>query len=426
MVGAIVLTLMAIGWGVVYASASSLLEVYPVAGETVSTATPRLTATWLPVPGVRIKSLLLTIDGQKIELKPPKSGTGFAYRLEDDLDQGAHQVRLEVVYGMGAARKIDTSWSFTVDTEPPVLSLESGESFLVVPAPNTQATFITEGGARVRATLNQQPLEVATVTAEGRFQVDLTDLEKENTLSLTAGDAVGNYRSLTIPLILDETTPVISSLVPADGEVVRMAAPKVEVVFTEGDSGMRSMKLSIDGTEAVSKTNDGSEKLTYLGEMLADGPHTARVVGVDFAGREVVKEWSFSVDTRRIVINRSLRRLFFYQHGRLQRVFGVAVGMPRYPTPGGRWAVANKQVNPRWTNPGSEWAKDMPPVIAPGWSNPLGVRALALNVGNILIHGTSNYGSIGTAASHGCIRMRNSDIVNFFPQVGVGVPVDIL
>ena len=81
---------------------------------------------------------------------------------------------------------------------------------------------------------------------------------------------------------------------------------------------------------------------------------------------------------------------------------------------------------PRWVNPGSVWAKDMPKVIPPGFSNPLGVRALALNATAILIHGTSNYGSIGSAASHGCIRMRNSDIVNFFPLIGVGVPVDII
>ncbi len=422
----VALGLLAVSWGVVFASAEALLEVYPASGETVSSATPRFTAKWLAIPGVRIKSLRLILDGQESELDPPASGTGFAYEPDEDLAEGEHEVRLVVVYAMGAAREIDTTWKFTVDTEPPALALESGEPFFVSPAPEAEVSLVSEPGVRLDARFNDKEIEVGSQKRDGGFDIGLKGLADRGVLMVTAADSVGNHRSLTIPVILDETTPIIESFIPAEGEVVREAAPKVEVVFSEGESGMRSIELSIDGTTAVTKNDDGTGKLTYLGELLTDGEHTATVSGTDYAGRKVEKEWTFSIDTRRIVISRYARRLYYYRNGKLQRVYGVAVGMPRYPTPGGSWRVVNKQVNPSWHNPGSDWAKDMPPVIGPSWSNPLGVRAMALDARNILIHGTSNYGSIGTAASHGCIRMRNSDIINFFPQIGIGVPVDII
>jgi hypothetical protein len=42
------------------------------------------------------------------------------------------------------------------------------------------------------------------------------------------------------------------------------------------------------------------------------------------------------------------------------------------------------------------------------------------------IHGTNRPKSIGTAASHGCIRMRNQDVEDLFERVEVGDPVDLL
>jgi lipoprotein-anchoring transpeptidase ErfK/SrfK len=184
--------------------------------------------------------------------------------------------------------------------------------------------------------------------------------------------------------------------------------------------------LILNGTEAAAKGDDGTKRLTYLGDLLVDGTHQARVEAVDYAGRQVVKEWEFTVDSRRIVVKRGERKLYFYQGGALQKVYGVAVGQPGYATPIGSWRIVSKQVNPTWYNPGSPWAASMPRTIGPGAGNPLGTRALALNVGAILIHGTFDYGSIGRAASRGCVRMRNHELVEFFPLVGVDTPVDIL
>jgi len=110
----------------------------------------------------------------------------------------------------------------------------------------------------------------------------------------------------------------------------------------------------------------------------------------------------------------------------LVKSYPCAVGRPEYPTPKGHWKVVGKRKNPAWYNPGSAWAASMPKVIPPGPSNPLGTRAIELNASAIRIHGTSNPGSVGHAASHGCIRMYRNDIEELFDEVSIGVPCDIV
>jgi lipoprotein-anchoring transpeptidase ErfK/SrfK len=86
----------------------------------------------------------------------------------------------------------------------------------------------------------------------------------------------------------------------------------------------------------------------------------------------------------------------------------------------------NKQENPTWYNPAIDtWGADLPPVIAPGPGNPLGTRALYLNAPGIRIHGTYSSSSIGTYASHGCIRMLISDSEDLYPRVPMGTRVII-
>jgi L,D-transpeptidase ErfK/SrfK len=65
-------------------------------------------------------------------------------------------------------------------------------------------------------------------------------------------------------------------------------------------------------------------------------------------------------------------------------------------------------------------------MMPPGPNNPLGTRAITINGGGVLIHGTQDTGSIGYSASHGCVRMRMADVEALFPQVNVGMPVYII
>ena len=127
-----------------------------------------------------------------------------------------------------------------------------------------------------------------------------------------------------------------------------------------------------------------------------------------------------------ILVRRTQRKLWLYDQGKLVKTYSVAVGTPGYPTPRGDWTIVQKRYRPTWANPGSDWAKNMPATIGPGPNNPLGTRALNLNVSGIRIHGTSKDYSIGTAASHGCMRMHMWDVEDLYDRVEVGTPVFII
>jgi lipoprotein-anchoring transpeptidase ErfK/SrfK len=125
-----------------------------------------------------------------------------------------------------------------------------------------------------------------------------------------------------------------------------------------------------------------------------------------------------------IVIRRGSRRLYLYNGMRYRTTFGVAVGMSAYPTPLGRFTIQSMVRNPWWFPPSSPWAQGASPV-PPGPSNPLGTRWMGLGRG-IGIHGTPQSWSIGSAASHGCIRMRIPEAEWLFARVRTGAPVFIV
>jgi lipoprotein-anchoring transpeptidase ErfK/SrfK len=126
-----------------------------------------------------------------------------------------------------------------------------------------------------------------------------------------------------------------------------------------------------------------------------------------------------------IVITRGANTLRLYDGTRLVRTFGIATGQARYPTPSGIWEIVDKQRDPWWRPPNSDWAKGLKP-IPPGPGNPLGTRWMGLNAPGVGIHGTPDDASIGYSASHGCIRMHVPDAEWLFDHVGYGTPVVIL
>jgi lipoprotein-anchoring transpeptidase ErfK/SrfK len=127
-----------------------------------------------------------------------------------------------------------------------------------------------------------------------------------------------------------------------------------------------------------------------------------------------------------IIVDVSERRLTLWNKDKVERTWLVAVGGNGFSTPQGKWEIVLKRYMPTWVNPGSPWAKDMPKTIPPGPSNPLGMRALNLNAAGIRIHGTTKISSIGTAASHGCIRMINANVIELFDLVDEGTTVYVV
>jgi lipoprotein-anchoring transpeptidase ErfK/SrfK len=129
-----------------------------------------------------------------------------------------------------------------------------------------------------------------------------------------------------------------------------------------------------------------------------------------------------------LVVKVGENKLYHYDGERLVKTYDVATGLPRYPTPIGQFKITQKRFRPTWVNPAKgpgQWGAKLPAKIGPGPSNPLGTRALNLNSPGIRIHGTTADNSMGYNASHGCIRMKMSDVEELFDLVEVGTPVII-
>jgi hypothetical protein len=127
-----------------------------------------------------------------------------------------------------------------------------------------------------------------------------------------------------------------------------------------------------------------------------------------------------------IVIRLSELKLYLYDGIKLAKTYPVAAGQPSYPTPQGNWRIVAKAENPTWVNPDPDgWGADLPKVIGPGPGNPLGTHAMYLDAPGIRIHGTYAASSIGTFASHGCVRMYLDDVEELFSIVPVGTPAYI-
>ncbi len=125
-----------------------------------------------------------------------------------------------------------------------------------------------------------------------------------------------------------------------------------------------------------------------------------------------------------ITVDKSHFKLRLFKQLKFARSYGVAVGQPAYPTPSGRFSITSKQVNPTWSVPNSPWAGELQGSTVAGGSaaNPLKARWMGI-VNGVGIHGTGEDGSIGSRASHGCLRMHVADVKALYPRVPVGTPV---
>ena len=132
------------------------------------------------------------------------------------------------------------------------------------------------------------------------------------------------------------------------------------------------------------------------------------------AATEVFAEGS----TRRLIVSIPDRKIVLMEDGHVVKVYSIAVGKNSTPSPNGNFHIASRVVKPTWYKPGK--------TVGPGPANPLGTRWMGLGFKGYGIHGTNMPNSIGKAASHGCIRMRNHDVEELFELVQVGDPVDLV
>ena len=139
---------------------------------------------------------------------------------------------------------------------------------------------------------------------------------------------------------------------------------------------------------------------------------------------KITEKKIFEADPVAVTVSRDERRVRVFRRGELVKTYTVAVGSAEYPTPTGQFVVQTMQKNPAWSVPQSAWAGSLAGQTIPGGDprNPLVARWIGIN-GSVGFHGTNSAGSLGSAASHGCIRMSPAEVTDLFERVRVGTPV---
>src|SRR5579864_5836487 len=120
---------------------------------------------------------------------------------------------------------------------------------------------------------------------------------------------------------------------------------------------------------------------------------------------------------RVVLVSIADRKLALLEDGKVVKVYRVAVGSSISPSPSGEFEIVNRITNPTYYHPHV--------VIPAGENSPIGTRWVGLNRKGYGIHGTNEPRSIGRAASHGCIRLRNRDVERLYAMLRVGDVVEI-
>ena len=216
----------------------------------------------------------------------------------------------------------------------------------------------------------------------------------------------------TVRLAYTDNSPQVASFVDSVAGKIDRPVQNADIKLVNGSVELQHARTGWSLDQAASRS--------MVASALAAG-HAAQVtLPADVTRPQVTDRQAGKV----ITVDTGTNQLTLYNGLKVEKRYRVATAKAGFTTPRGTWKVTDKIVNPSWHNPAPNgWGAGMPLVIPPGPGNPLGTRALRLNSPGILIHGTFNAASIGTFASHGCIRMRISDSLDLFPRVSVGTKV---
>jgi lipoprotein-anchoring transpeptidase ErfK/SrfK len=190
---------------------------------------------------------------------------------------------------------------------------------------------------------------------------------------------------------------------------VEAAGESLNVVPAEHGRKLRDNLLTRQLNAAV--LNAGAD------HTLAARTHSVKP---EITGEEVVDAYPTY-----LTLDRATYTLRLWEDLKLAKAYTVAVGQEGLETPEGLYAIQEKEENPTWHVPESSWAGSLAGQdIPPGPSNPIKARWLGIYEG-AGIHGTEETWSLGTAASHGCVRMSIPDVEELYDRVEVGTPIYI-
>ncbi len=257
-----------------------------------------------------------------------------------------------------------------------------------------------------------------SVDVAGSVQQALDRSRQDNLL-------VRTFRSITGGRIHASIDPDLRYAEPAVLRLVHHVSRTLYVA--PHDASVSYSGVSIGAVESRTGIAVREQRLTDAINQALTDPSAPRRIAVSVT-RTPAKVTTAQLATRYpaiITVDRSSFRLRLWKRLRLVKTYPIAVGMAGLETPAGLYHIQDKQVNPSWHVPNSAWAGSLAgQTIPPGPQDPIKARWMGIFNG-AGIHGTDELGSLGSAASHGCIRMAIPQVEELYDQVSVGTPVYI-
>jgi lipoprotein-anchoring transpeptidase ErfK/SrfK len=223
----------------------------------------------------------------------------------------------------------------------------------------------------------------------------------------------------------ESIAPDVAYSEPAVNRFVRHVAEEIDREPKNADVEPSGDSLEVVAGENGRKLRDNLlEKDLKAAVLNANAPHKIKAE-VHSIAPEVTKQEVAAEYPSYLTLDRSTFTLRLWKNLKLAKTYTVAVGMEGLETPEGLYAIQEKEENPVWHVPTSDWAGSLAgQTIPPGPSNPIKARWMGIFEG-AGIHGTEETYSLGSAASHGCVRMAIPDVEELYDQVEVGTPIFI-
>jgi lipoprotein-anchoring transpeptidase ErfK/SrfK len=276
---------------------------------------------------------------------------------------------------------------------------------------------VSQAAAKLQQALGPALARRVSVHVAGRrFRLQAKDAKVTFNAELTAKRALHATAPAQVPLAIRHSKLTVQAFVANIAKAVERPATDATVTITLTKITPRHSKRGL----AIN-----SKKLAAGVDAAFDNPlgsHLLRPPLVKTKPKVTVKDLPKKYGTV-LTIDRGHFKLRLFKRLRLVKTYPIAVGMAGLETPAGLYSITDKQVNPSWHVPNSPWAGSLAgQTIPPGPADPIKARWLGIANG-VGIHGTAEDWSIGSRASHGCIRMHIADVIALYPRVPLGTPV---
>ncbi len=225
---------------------------------------------------------------------------------------------------------------------------------------------------------------------------------------------------------LDKQIPAdITYSKPAVNRFVRHVADEVDREARDATVEPTADSLSVVKAKNGRKLRDNLLTRQLEAAVLNAGADHTIAARTHYTEPEVTTKEVADAYPSYLTLDRATFTLRLWKHLKLAKTYTVAVGQEGLETPEGLYHIQEKQENPSWHVPNSAWAGDLAgQVIPPGPEDPIKARWMGIFEG-AGIHGTEEIESLGSAASHGCVRMSIPDVEELYDQVEVGTPIYI-